>query len=309
MHSSAPRFGASFLGFVMFAAGVAGTYLTWRYFVQTPTGQRLDDAAFRGAEIGQSTLWRGAEPVLDIVSVPFIVIVLGAAAIIALMRQRWMLAIQVTVLVGGANITTQLLKYVVFERPDLAPTQGAIANSLPSGHTTVAASVAAALVLVVPRYTRPAVAVLTAGYAAVTGVATMIGQWHRPSDVVAAMMVVLAWAGLTMIVTGLGTPERIRRADPAIVPTALASGLMAVVALVTGLLAMSALTDASDLLAAGDSLASRDELVRAYTGGAFGVISITAVVFAAILVVHQLASRPGPVRAVDKKAGHEDSYR
>lgn len=291
----------------MFAAGVAGTLLTWRYFVGTPVGQRLDDSSFRGAEIGQSTLWRVAEPVLDVVSVPFVVVVLGAAALIALVRQRWMLALQVTVLVGGANVTTQLLKHVVLDRPDLTPTQGALTNSLPSGHTTVAASVAAALVLVVPRRVRPFVAVLAAGYAASTGIATMVGQWHRPSDVVAAISVVLAWAGLTAMVTALGSPERVRRPDTAIVSTALVSGLMAVVALITGLLATSALAGTSAQLADEGAVSNSGDLIRAYTGGAFGVVAVTAAVFAAILLVHQFASRPGPVRSGTEPAGHEVS--
>lgn len=291
----------------MFAAGVTGTWLTWWYFVTTRAGQRIDNAAFEGAEIGQSTLWRAAEPVLDIVSVPFIVVVLGAAALIAILRQRWLLALQVAVLVGGANLTTQVLKRLVLDRPDLAETSGTVTNSLPSGHTTVAASVAAALLLVVPRRIRPAVAVLAGGYAAVTGVATMIGQWHRPSDVVAAMAVVLAWAGLTMIVTALSSSERVRAPDSATVPTAVVSGLMIVVAAITGLLAASGLMSTADAVATGGSL-SRGELIRAYTGGALGVAATTAALFAAILLVHQFATRPGLDRAVGKRPVQQDTY-
>ncbi|WP_166346023.1 phosphatase PAP2 family protein [Phytoactinopolyspora limicola] len=302
-----PRIGTAVLGLFMFAAGVVGTALTWQYFVKTTTGQRIDDVAFRGSEIGQSALWNAAEPVLDIVSIPFIVVVLGAAALIAIIRRRPLLALEVAVLVGGANVTTQLLKYVVFDRPDLAETSGAAANSLPSGHTTVAASVAAALVLVVPRHTRPMVAVLAATYAAATGVATMIGGWHRPSDVVAAMTVVMAWAGLAMIVTAIGSSERVRPPDSAIVPTAFVSGLMAVVAFITGLLAFSALSSTGDLLTSGGSI-DRGDLIRAYTGGAFGVVAVTAALFALILVMHQFATRPGPDKLSGKRTAQQSSY-
>jgi membrane-associated phospholipid phosphatase len=276
----------------MSAAGVVGTWLTWRYLVNTGIGQRVDDAAFRGSDIGQSRLWKVAEPVLDVVSVPFIVVVLSAAALIALIRQRWLLALQVTVLVGGANVTTQVLKYAVLDRPDLADTMGAANNSLPSGHTTVAASVAAALVLVVPRQARPTVAVLAAGYAAATGVATMIGGWHRPSDVVAAMTVVLAWSGLTMIVTALAGPERASTPDRAIVPTAVVGGLMAIASFIAGLLSASALAATADLIAGGGSVTERGDLLRAYTGSAFGVLATTGAIFAAVLVAHQFACRP-----------------
>ncbi|WP_222851663.1 phosphatase PAP2 family protein [Phytoactinopolyspora mesophila] len=308
MHGFSPRVGTAVLGFFMFAAGVAGTVLTWQYFVNTRTGQRLDNVAFRGAEIGQSTLWNAAEPVLDVVSVPFIVVVLGAAALIAVIRRRWLLALEVAVLVGGANVTTQALKHVILDRPDLADTAGAVSNSLPSGHTTVAASVAAALVLVVPRPARPLVAILAATYAATTGVATMIGQWHRPSDVVAAMTVVMAWAGLTIIITAIGSSERVRPPDSAIVPTTIVSGLMLIVAFVTGLLAASALSSTGDVLAGGGS-PDRGDLIRAYTGGAFGVVATTAVLFALILVMHQFATRPGPDRLGGKSPAHQDSYR
>ncbi|WP_216843603.1 phosphatase PAP2 family protein [Phytoactinopolyspora alkaliphila] len=264
----------------------------------TSTGQRVDDAAFRGSEIGHSTLWKVAEPVLDVVSVPFIVVVLGAAALIALIRRRWLLALQVTVLVGGANVTTQVLKYVVLDRPDLAETMGAANNSLPSGHTTVAASVAAALVLVVPRQTRPMVALLAAGYAAATGVATMIGGWHRPSDVVAAMTVVLAWSGLTVMVTALASPERASVPDRAIVPTTLVGGLIGIASFIAGLLSASALAATADLVADGGSATARGDLLRAYTGSAFGVLATTGTVFATVLVAHQFACRPHVSRRV-----------
>ncbi len=117
-----PRWAAATFGFVLFLAGSVGTWLCWRYFVDTYEGQLVDDAALRGSVIGQNLLWRAAEPVLDVVSVSFVVLVLSAAALIAVMRRRLLLAIQVTVLVGGANLTTQTLKHTLLERPPLAET-------------------------------------------------------------------------------------------------------------------------------------------------------------------------------------------
>src|SRR5690606_9371935 len=73
------------------------------------------------------------------------------------------------------------------------------------GHTTAAASVAAAAVLVVPPRARPWVMAFGAAYAGATGISTLIGQWHRPSDVVAAMFVVLAWSGIAVAISALGT--------------------------------------------------------------------------------------------------------
>ncbi|HEX6194898.1 MAG TPA: phosphatase PAP2 family protein [Jiangellaceae bacterium] len=288
-----PRWAAATFGFVLFLAGSVGTWLCWRYFVDTYEGQLVDDAALRGSVIGQNLLWRAAEPVLDVVSVSFVVLVLSAAALIAVMRRRLLLAIQVTVLVGGANLTTQTLKHTLLERPQLAETGGALANSLPSGHTTVAASVAAALLLVVPRGIRPLVAVLAAGYTATTGIATVIGGWHRPSDAVAAVTVVLAWAGLTAMLTALVSPEWHRPGPPAGRSTAVAAGLLGAGGLAGGVLAAAALLRIRNLVAMGDvtpALMPRQDLATAYVGGALGIAAVTAVVYAAILLAHQFAS-------------------
>ncbi len=185
---------ARLLALLVSAVSAVGVWLTWRLFVGTSTGQAIEEAALAGATYGQTRLVRLSEPVLDVVSRSFLVAGIAVAVIIALVRRRWALGVMAIVLVGGANLTTQLLKRGALDRPDLGGDVGHA--SLPSGHTTVAASLAAALLVVSPRWARPWIAVLGAAYAAATGIATLIGQWHRPSDVVAAVLVVLAWGGV-----------------------------------------------------------------------------------------------------------------
>ena len=148
------------------------------------------------------------------VSVGFIVGVLLAAMVIAALRRRPSLAVQVAVLMIGANLTTQVLKKWVLYRPDLG-VEADYGNTLPSGHTTAAASVSAALLLVVPPRVRPWAAVLGAGYTTATGISTLIGQWHRPSDVVAAVLVVLAWTAIACALVAL-TPARASTATGAL---------------------------------------------------------------------------------------------
>ena len=97
---------------------------------------------------GHARLWRVAEPVLDLISVPFIAAVLVVAVVVALVRRRWLLAAQVALFMAGANLTAQLLKLGLLDRADLG-VGGRLGNTLPSGHTTAAASCAVALVLVV----------------------------------------------------------------------------------------------------------------------------------------------------------------
>lgn len=191
------------LGALTAVVGFLAVWLTWRIFVTTAEGQRVDQAAMDGAQFGRTRLWQIAEPILEIVSIPALGIVLVATMTVAVLRRRWMLALQIAVLVVGANLSTQLLKYYVLHRPDLDVTY-VLANSLPSGHTTAAASVAVAAVLVAPPRARPVATVLGGAYAGLTGVSTLVGQWHRPSDVVAALFVVLAWCGVATAMSALG---------------------------------------------------------------------------------------------------------
>ncbi|QGQ20416.1 phosphatase PAP2 family protein [Cellulomonas sp. JZ18] len=264
----------------------------WRLFVATWAGQRVEDAALDGARFGQGRLWTVAEPVLDVVSVGFVAGVLLAAVLIAVVRRRWSLAVQVAVLVGGANLTTQAVKRLL-DRPDLGV--GAdYGNTLPSGHTTVAASVSAALLLVVPPRARPAAAVVGAGYTAATGVSTLVGQWHRPSDVVAAAFVVLAWVAVVCGAMAL-TPA------PSTTTAALArvaggdrwwrrtrATIVALLVAGVGTGAFAAMLLARTWAVRGDVPTGRGELA-AYAGGVSAVVAASCLAFAAMLVLRHAA--------------------
>jgi hypothetical protein len=90
----------------------------------------------------------------------------------------------------------------VLTRPDFVPSQAqvGIGNSLPSGHTTVAASIALAAVLVAPKRFRGVVALVGSFYAAAIGVAVLTAGWHRPSDAVAAFAMATGWAAVASLV-------------------------------------------------------------------------------------------------------------
>src|SRR5690606_32054592 len=158
-----------------------------------------------GARIGFSHIEGIVHAVLGVVSVASVLLAILLVGVVALLRRRFVLAAAVTVMIVGANVTTQLLKRFVLDRPDVASSvpdaAGGLHNTLPGGHTTVALSVAIAVVLVVPARLRGLVALAAAAYGALTGVATLSAQWHRPSDVVAAGLVVGAWAAAVGAVT------------------------------------------------------------------------------------------------------------
>ncbi len=280
---------------VVAALSFVGVFVLWRVFVDTLAGQEVENAALQGAAYGQTQLWRVAERVLSVVSVGFIAVVLVAAMVIAALRRRWSLAVQVAVLMIGANLTTRVLKNIVFYRPELG-VEASYGNTLPSGHTTAAASVSAALLLVVPPRARPWAAVLGAGYTTATGVSTLIGQWHRPSDVVAAILVVLAWTAIACALVAL-TPARASTTtgalrivgDPPPTPAtmrAVVAGLL-IVGVAAGASAAVALSHTFENL--GD-LEARAEQVTAYLGGAAGALMASCLAFAVMLVLRQAAA-------------------
>ena len=266
---------ARILALAVSAAAGVGVWATWRVFVATSTGQALEDAALAGAAHGQTRLWQLAEPVLDVVSFTALAAGAAIAVVIALLRRRWSLAVSAILLVGGANLTTQVLKEWVLDRPALG---GEFPGppSLPSGHTTAAASFAAALVLVVPRRARPWVAVVGALYTAATGVSTLIGQWHRPSDVLAAVLVVLAWASFVCALT----PSERARVAPAV-------GVLLVGAVLAGLPASWGWVESYRAVAAGEAAGE----VTTYVAGALAVSAASAIAFAVLLGVRQSTSR------------------
>lgn len=94
--------------------------------------------------------------------------------------------------VAGSNITTQVVKHAWLERPELIPEAGTV-NALPSGHTTMAASAAVAVFVAADARRRPLVGTLAAVWGGGWGAYIFVESWHRPSDMVAAYLVVAGW--------------------------------------------------------------------------------------------------------------------
>lgn len=120
---------------------------------------------------------------------------LGAALVgTALARRRQRLAVAVATVLLGANATTEVLKSRFLPRPPLLAGGALPQPTYPSGHATVAMSIAVGLVLVVPSRWRVLAAVLGLGYACAIGTAVLTAGWHRPSDSMGAYLVVVGWA-------------------------------------------------------------------------------------------------------------------
>ena len=218
----------------LLTAAAAGA--VWFVALGIPRGRALDVTAmltFGGVAtppLQPSIL--GVAHLADPVPLLIGTIVLGG---IALLRRRPLMALLVPVIIGGANLTTQLLK------PALADVRlievhgvGTVyPGSWPSGHATAAMSLALALVLVVgPRLRAPA-ALLGAGYAIAVGYALVALGYHLPSDVlggylVAATFTLLGAAALAALEAR--HPGHARPVDAPVSVPALAAGAGALLA-------------------------------------------------------------------------------
>jgi membrane-associated phospholipid phosphatase len=279
---------------VLGAVHVAALWLVFDYFVRTEPGQLLDTIALTGNRIGRARIQERVGLMLNAVSAASLAVATAFVAFVALVRRRVALGAGALLLIAGANLTTQLLKYELV-RPDFGidPDRAAVGNSLPSGHTTVAASVAVALVLVLPARLRAPAGVLGAVAVAAVGVATLSAGWHRPSDAVAALLVVGAWACLA----GLFTVTAQRRHGA--VEYGRPHGFSVVVLLLGGLLLLAGAAVALVLTGRAPAVApeelSRNRLLLAYAGGAAGIAGTVALVMAAVLATaHRVVPRLVP---------------
>ena len=121
----------------------------------TRLGQRIDDAALEGRSTLTAEQVQDADELLQTVAIASVVLlggavrVRGAAAWRAPAGRR-----HGRVVIGAANVTTQAMKELL-PRSDLVPGRPelVIGQSMPSGHTTVAASIVVAAMLVAPAAT------------------------------------------------------------------------------------------------------------------------------------------------------------
>ena len=188
------------------AAAVMGLIGTYLFYVCTTTGQYIDESALDEARNAQQAIGSPVAHFLDALPVTSVIIAAVVVLFVTLMRRRWRAAGIAVVAMGLANLSTQLIKYSLPDRPDRGIVTLGL-NSLPSGHSTLAASSAAAVFLVVSPRWRPVAAFVGGSYSVISGISTLINQWHRPADVVAAFLVVTFWAalgGLAVMRTGNG---------------------------------------------------------------------------------------------------------
>ena len=255
-------------------------------FVHTYRGQLVDDAALRGTTIGRRHIIDPVSHILDLVSVGALAAATLAVGVVAFLRRRPVLALLAMLLVVGSNVTTEVVKHKIFTRPVLAGTDRLPFNTLPSGHTTVALSVAVAITLVAPRRLRGLVSLVAVAYGAATGVAVLAAGWHRPSDAVTSCVVVGFWTAVVgALACALGPADRRPRGpnDSAynLLVAAYSALALALVAIGTAALVVTAYTVPQP--------ASKPRLFLAYAGGAAAVAGAAFAVMAMLLLIARRA--------------------
>jgi membrane-associated phospholipid phosphatase len=169
-------------------------WVTQRVFVQSGRGQGWDEGWRVDVAQAAGKVWEARAHDFGVMSLRLGLLLCLVLALIALARRQMDLFVRGAVVVAGANATTQILKRVVIERPDFSVGYGP--NALPSGHVTLVASVVIGALIVLPAATRPLVALVGGAWVIVVSVATVMSGWHRPSDVVAALLICAGWAAL-----------------------------------------------------------------------------------------------------------------
>lgn len=159
--------------------------LLYLFSVGTAAGQQLDEAAMQwtAAAVTQDG-W--AEALLTGISAGSVLLVGAALAVVtALVRGLRAAALgassSVVVLLGAEVLKVTLI------RPELS--MQALDNSFPSGHVAAVTGLVVALLLTTPPGRWRQIALVTGTpVIVVTGLATVVLQWHRPSDVVGSAL-------------------------------------------------------------------------------------------------------------------------
>ncbi|TNC51338.1 phosphatase PAP2 family protein [Mumia zhuanghuii] len=174
----------------LFVLSFAALVMMVSYLIDNPRGQRIDQQAMEAVYARRDALDQLLS-VLGYLSIGTMAIAMLVLVAMAVLRRRFAAALAAVIVVAGANVTTQVLKRGILDRPDHG--YGWHVNSLPSGHTTAAISLVIAGLLVAPTALRGLVVLLGSAAVVLTGVSTVVAGWHRPSDVVAALAVGLLW--------------------------------------------------------------------------------------------------------------------
>jgi membrane-associated phospholipid phosphatase len=185
---------------LLYSAICAGlAVFVFAFSFHTTRGVRWDAEILRAATAGRDipTVQSASAGLIDTISIGSLVLLGGGLVVVALLLGRPRPALAAVISIAGANATTQVLKPLLSD------------DRFPSGHATVAMSLAVATVLVAPPAWKLLAGLIGAAYAAGVGVSLVIQAAHYPSDVAAGYLVAGAWASaVAALLPESPAPER-----------------------------------------------------------------------------------------------------
>ena len=197
-----PRVSSIMLSVVFGLLLLAAAAGVWWLGVRTMEGQSYEDMVWSKFD---ASLPGWLEPVVHVFTISTVVIATSAimsiiALAVLIVRKRWLLIAQLAVFGGICFAAAELLKPLL-PRPYLINLESNPNNSAPSGHVILAATAGVILLCAVPRMCRALVAVIGWAYAVLVGLSVIAGQWHRPTDVIMALLIVGGVAMLMLAAT------------------------------------------------------------------------------------------------------------
>lgn len=181
------------------AAGLAWMAL------RTVNGQWLDEVALQEGRDLAARLPAGVPALIESLTLAVGAVSAVAALILAASTRRWAALLIAVATAVAAMACVQVLKHGLLTKAPYGVQENA-QNSLPSGHTAAAAAAVAVVLMVAPARLRKPLGLLGAVAVTAAGFGTVINGWHRPSDVVVAVLVVTGWFVLGGILLRLVAP-------------------------------------------------------------------------------------------------------
>jgi membrane-associated phospholipid phosphatase len=246
--------------------------------VHWPPGSSLDMLGLTGFESANSGWVQDATAKVvrlgDPLPVALITVVLAA---LALARGRPRVALVVPALIAATSVSSQALKALLnrtLEVPGIGDVVGP--EGYPSGHATAAMALALAAVLVAPKRTRPAAALLGGLLALAIGASTVARGSHLPSDVLGGYLLATGWT-LALVAALTVANDRFPGRDRwAATPVGRAGERIASVGLVAGAAGCTLVA----LVASGAALASDPagavDFARAHTASVTVAVAIAS---------------------------------
>ena len=178
---------------------VLAFFAVYALAIQTEIGQTADEAALTGGQAAPERAREAADTMLRVVSIGTLAIAtLALTGLAVLQRRPAMLLLPAGVQPVPASrrwppsSSSSSSSDTSSSAPIWSSAPHLDANSYPSGHPTVFASIGLAMLVVAPRRLRMGAALLATALMAGAGVLVVTADWHRPSDPIGSYLITLA---------------------------------------------------------------------------------------------------------------------